>query len=470
VEAAVLRVYPDRTAVIVATPREKPSPREADRALTLAERLAGTPYDSYLYAYPHKTAYRAFEPARRLDEVWRDEDRSALFLYLHVPFCEMRCGFCNLFTTPKPQVDVVTQFVDVLERQARRVAGAIGPSSYARFAMGGGTPTLLEADALARVLDVAEGIMGANLANIPGSVETSPETCTPAKMKVLRDRGIDRVSMGVQSFIEAESAAVKRRQNNVEVFAALAAMREARFPILNVDLMYGLPGQTPATWEQSLRTALEWKPEELYLYPLYVRPVTTLSRRPRDWDDERLGMYRLARDLLIAEGYDQHSMRMFRRRGGDDVSGPVYCVQDDGMVGLGPGARSYTRGLHYSTEWAVGARSVREILGAWLDETDDGFDVAHWGMPLDAEEQRRRWVAYALFVADGLDRAAYRACFGSDVYADLPALEELSSLGCAVESNGKLALTALGIERSDTIGPWLYSDDVRARMRGFALR
>ena len=449
----------------------------ATGALTLAERLAGTPYDSYLYAYPHKTAYRAFDLPRRLEDVWRGEDRSALFLYLHVPFCEMRCGFCNLFTTPKPQGDVVAQYLDVLERQARRVADAIGPSSYARFAMGGGTPTLLEADGLARVLDVAEGIMGAELAKIPGSVETSPETCTPAKMKVLRDRGIDRVSMGVQSFLEAESAAVKRPQRNVDVFAALAAMREAAFPILNIDLMYGLPGQTLASWEQSLRTALEWKPEELYLYPLYVRPITTLSRRVgsrpggiTDWDDERLGMYRLARDLLIAEGYDQHSMRMFRRRGGDDLSGPVYCVQDDGMVGLGPGARSYTRRLHYSTEWAVGARGVREILGAWLDETDEGFDVARWGIPLDAEEQRRRWVAYALFVADGLDRAAYRASFGADVYADLPALEELSASGCAVESAGKLAFTALGIERSDTIGPWLYSNDVRERMRGFALR
>jgi oxygen-independent coproporphyrinogen-3 oxidase len=453
--------------VIVASTRET----HADRAPTLAERLVGTPYDSYLYAYPHKTAYRAFEPPRRLHDVWEQEDRSALFLYLHVPFCEMRCGFCNLFTTPKPRAEMVAEYVDVLERQAERVARAIGPSSYARFAMGGGTPTLLEADALARVLDVAERTMGADLARIPGSVETSPETCTPAKMQMLRARGIDRISMGVQSFIEAESAAVKRPQRNADVFAALAAMRDAAFPIVNVDFMYGLPGQTPATWEQSLRTALEWKPEELYLYPLYVRPVTTLSRRPRDWDDERLALYRLARDLLVAEGYEQCSMRMFRRRGaGNDASGPVYCVQDDGMVGLGPGARSYTRALHYSTEWAVGARGVRDILGTWLGESDEGFDVARWGIPLDAEEQRRRWVAYALFVADGLDRAKYRAQFGSDVFADLPSLAELTSLGCAAESAGKVSLTALGIERSDTIGPWLYSDAVRARMRGFSLR
>jgi oxygen-independent coproporphyrinogen-3 oxidase len=439
-------------------------------APSLAERLAGTPYDSYLYAYPHKTAYGPIEPARAIADVWRAEDKTSLFLYVHVPFCEMRCGFCNLFTTPRPQSDVVARYVGVLERQARRVRDALGAATFARFAMGGGTPTLLESRALARVLDVAERIMGADLAAIPGSVETSPETCSPDRMRVLRDRGVDRVSIGVQTFVEAESAAVKRPQKNVEVFGALDTIREAGFRVLNVDLMYGLPEQTLATWEGSLRTALEWRPEELYLYPLYVRPVTTLSRRPRDWDDERLAMYRLAVDLLSDAGYEQSSMRMFRRRGADVGHGPVYCVQDDGMVGLGPGARSYTRELHYSTEWAVGARGVREILGAWLDDGDDGFGVARWGFALDGDEQRRRWVAYSLFVADGLELGAYRARFGADVLEELPMLEELFATGCAESKGDRVVLTALGLERSDTIGPWLYSDAVRARMQSFAMR
>ncbi len=450
------------------------SARSTERVPTLAERLAGTPYDAYVYAYPHKTAYGPLEPVRRLEDVWRDEDNSALFLYVHVPFCEMRCGFCNLFTTPKPAGDVVTQYVEVLERQARRVARALGGgATFARFALGGGTPTLLDADALARVLDVAESVMGADVARIPGSVETSPETCSPARMKVLRDRGIDRVSIGVQSFVDSESSAVHRPQKSSEVVAALDAIRSAGFPVLNLDLIYGLPGQTIATWERSLRAALEWRPEELYLYPLYVRPVTTLSRRPRDWDDERLAMYRFARDLLVGEGYEQVSMRMFQRRptnGDAGSSAPVYCVQDDGMVGLGPGARSYTRRLHYSTEWAVSARGVREILGSWLRDDDEAFDVARWGFELDGDEQRRRWVAYSLFVEDRLDGATYRARFGADVLDDLPFLEELLVAGAASRTGDVIRLTPLGVERSDTIGPWLYSSNVRARMRAFAER
>jgi oxygen-independent coproporphyrinogen-3 oxidase len=447
---------------------------EAERAPSLAERLDGTPYDSYVYAYPHKTAYGPLAPARRLEDTWRDEDRSALSLYLHVPFCGMRCGFCNLFTTPKPTKDVVARYVSTLERQATRVAKALGSSAtYARFAIGGGTPTLLEVDALARVLDIAEQNMGADLSTIPGSVETSPETCSPERMKVLEDRGIDRISIGVQSFLESESAAVNRPQRNADVFAALDAIRTAGFPILNIDLIYGLPEQTLATWERSLRTALEWQPEELYLYPLYVRPVTTLSKRRRDWDDERLALYRHARDLLVHEaGYEQLSMRMFQKRrsegGGKDA--PLYCVQADGMVGLGPGARSYTRQLHYSTEWAVGARGVREITAAWLGDTDDAFDVARWGFVLDADEQRRRWVAYSLFVADGLDLVAYRTRFGGDVFEHLPSFDDLLATGAAVRTGDAVRLTPLGIERSDTIGPWLYSEDVRRKMRAFALR
>jgi oxygen-independent coproporphyrinogen-3 oxidase len=457
---------------VISSSLTTPPTATLERVPSLAERLAATPYDSYVYAYPHKTAYGPLEPAPRLEEVWRGEDKSALFLYLHVPFCEMRCGFCNLFTTPKPGVDVVTSYVATLERQAKRARSALGEAAaYARFAIGGGTPTLLERDDLVRVLDISERIMGADLARIPGSVETSPETCSADRMKVLRERGIDRISIGVQSFLESESSSVNRPQKNVEVFAALDAIREAGFPVLNVDLIYGLPEQTAATWEASLNKALEWSPEELYLYPLYVRPVTTLSKRRRDWDDERLALYRQACALLGSAGYDQLSMRMFRKRRTPSAeTAPVYCVQDDGMVGLGPGARSYTRRLHYSTEWAVGARGVQAILGSWMRDEDAAFDVARWGFVLDDDEHRRRWVAYSLFVADGIDLAAYRAQFGRDVFEDLPFLGDLLETNAATSSDGKIRLTALGVERSDTIGPWLYSDDVRARMRSFALR
>src|SRR5690606_23094326 len=110
---------------------------------------------------------------------------------------------------------------------------------------------------------------------------------------------------------------------------------------LNVDLIYGLPGQTAGSWLDSLRRALAGGADELYLYPLYVRPLTGLALSAREWDDQRLGLYRAGRDLLRGLGWEQVSLRMFRAPRPERGLGPVYCCQEDGMLGLGPGARSY---------------------------------------------------------------------------------------------------------------------------------
>jgi oxygen-independent coproporphyrinogen-3 oxidase len=441
-----------------------PRPREAPGALD------GSPYQAYVYSYPHKTAYAPLTPRVPLAEAWHDERRDALFLYVHVPFCEMRCGFCNLFTTPRPSASLVNAHLAALERQATVVRRALGTGvGFARLAIGGGTPTLLDVPALDRVLGLAQQVVGVDLAHIPGSVETSPETASPETMHVLRAHGIRRVSIGVQSFVEDEAAAVKRPQSNAEVMSALAAIRAAGFPTLNIDLMYGLPGQTMTSWVASLEATLRWMPEEIYLYPLYVRPLTTLGRHPRVWDDERLAMYRAARDRLAAAGYVQASMRMFRAAHAPEDSGPVYCVQEDGMVGLGCGARSYTRRLHYASEYAVGARGVREILDEWVGRSDGDFAHADYGFVLDEREQRRRFVSLTL-LAGGVHLAGYRRHFGSELLHDLPWLRELVERQWAEVRGGAFALTAAGVERSDAIGPWLASPTVRERMQAFALR
>jgi oxygen-independent coproporphyrinogen III oxidase len=438
----------------------------------LAAMLAQTPYVGYAYAYPHKTAYRPLEPPVPLREVWAAERREALFLYLHVPFCEMRCGFCNLFTTANPQDDFTRLYLEALRREARRVREALGPAAVAQVAMGGGTPTYLDPAGLHALFDLAEELFEVDLGGVPISIETSPRTAEPDRLRVLRERGVDRVSIGVQSFVEAEAAAAGRAQKTVEVEQALARIREAGFPALNVDLIYGLPGQTVESWLGSLRAALRFAPEELYLYPLYVRPLTGLGRRAPAWDDLRLACYRAGRALLLENGYAQVSMRMFRRLGAVQaaVGGPVYCCQQDGMVGLGCGARSYTRGLHYSTEYAVGARGVRSILADYVGRPEARFDFAEYGCRLGPGEQRRRCLLQSLLQVEGLSLKAYRDRFGTAALEDVPELAELAELGLACRSTESLRLTETGLERSDLIGPWLYSEAIRERMEAYELR
>lgn len=430
-----------------------------------------TPYVAYAYAYPHKTAYRPLAPPVPLADLWADEDRAALALYIHLPFCEMRCGFCNLFTTANPQADFVTAYLDTLERQARQVRAALGPMQVARCALGGGTPTYLTVPELARMLDLAATLYGADPVQVPTSVETSPGTATPDRLALLRERGVRRISIGVQSFIEAEARAAGRAQRTAEVHATLAALRQAGFPTLNLDLIYGLPGQTVATWLHSLEAALAYAPEEIYLYPLYTRPLTGLGRRGlRPAADGRLACYRAGRERLLAAGYTQVSMRMFRAAHAPAEGGPTYCCQDDGMVGLGCGARSYTRALHYATEYAVGAAGVRAILAAYVAQPDAAFAQAHYGIRLDGDEQRRRYTMQSLLQATGLDRASYRARFGGDALADLPVLGELMAWGWATADAARLRLTAAGLEYSDWIGPALASPAVLARMESYEWR
>lgn len=140
------------------------------------------------------------------------------------------------------------------------------------------------------------------------------------------------------------------------------------------------------------------------------------------------------------------------------------------MVGLGCGARSYTRRLHHSSEYAVSQRAVRAVLEDWVARPDQDFAEVAYGVWLDPEEQRRRYLIKSLLRVEGLDRSRYRARFGGDVLGDLPALTGLLDGPLVALTETHLRLTTRGLERSDALGPWLYSAAVRQSSEGFELR
>ena len=432
--------------------------------------LDQSPYQGYLYAYPHKTAYRQLAPRRPLSEVWAPERQDALFGYVHLPFCEMRCGFCNLFTRANPPAAQVTAYLAQLRRQAVAVRQSLaGEASFAQLAIGGGTPTYLTADELESLFEIVEVAFGSD--HRPLSVETSPATATADRLAVLAAHGTTRVSMGIQSFLDAEAHAAGRPQRLADVLAALEVIRTAGIPVLNIDLIYGIDGQTAQTWQHSLDEALRWQPEELYLYPLYVRPLTGLGRRAggrEGWDSQRQELYHQAVEVLTAAGYEQQSMRQFRRAGAPAVEGPDYCCQDDGMVGLGCGARSYTTSLHYSFDYAVGVSEVRAVIDDYLSRPADDFRYAEIGFDLDGTEQRRRWLLKSLLRRTGVDAAAYRQRFGTAHTDDFPQLKELTDRGWLHDDHR--TLTAAGLAHSDAIGPWLVSGPVREAMGAYVAR
>ncbi|MCS7464011.1 STM4012 family radical SAM protein [Paenibacillus doosanensis] len=432
--------------------------------------LTAEPYRSYLYSYPHKTSYRPLERKLPLAELWSGEPAETFFLYMHIPFCGARCGFCNLFTLPDKRADVHQRYVDALERQAEQWAPFLRSKPIARFAIGGGTPTLLEAEQLDRLFRIAEETIGLDPQTASISVETSPETVTEERLAVLGQHRTDRVSMGIQSFIEAEAAAIYRPQKPDEVERALGVLKRFRFPILNLDLIYGLPGQSVSSWLYSLNRALEYEPEELFIYPLYTRDHTIVKPETvrQSGEDLRLAMYKAARDRLLDRGYVQYSMRRFAKpEAGSGKPLLPYGCQEEGMIGLGCGARSYTRSVHYASRYGVSRQATESIIADYVGTED--YTAADYGIVLSEAEQRRRFIIKAILHAEGLELSSYFGRFGRQAAEDHPELDLLLHTGLAELKEGVLRLTGEGLAYSDAIGDWLISPDVRERMESYVL-
>jgi len=429
--------------------------------------MAEDGYDGYAYAYPHKTSYRPLNPQVPLDRAWHLEDKRNLFLYVHLPFCEMRCGFCNLFTTVQPGASLVDQTLAAIHRQSEAVAASITPEGIAQAAFGGGTPSFLSEIEMEHLLGTLGRTWPVRWHDIPVSFEASPGTITRDKLALLKSLGVDRISLGVQSFVAEDLISLKRPQPAGELERACHSIKAAGFSVFNIDLIYGNAGQDAKRWQCSLDRALEWQPEELYLYPLYIRKLTNLDRSGKRPGEHRRDLYWQAREFLLAAGYRQISMRLFRRA--DVIRTTDYCCQEDGMIGLGPGARSYTQSLHYSTEYAVGQAGVRMIIENFNERGSASYASADYGVALDPSEQKLRYVIKTLLRAEGVSHSSYQRRFGSSMTDDLPQLLDLSELGFATESDGCLRLNEQGLAWTDTIGPWLYSDAVTARMNAYEL-
>ncbi|SEP08130.1 STM4012 family radical SAM protein [Paenibacillus sp. OK076] len=433
-----------------------------------------SPYRSYLYSYPHKTAYRELNPPLPLGPLWEREDTETYFLYMHIPFCAARCGFCNLFTLPDRRDDTHVRYVDALERQAKQWAPLTSRRPYSRFAIGGGTPTLLNEIQLNRLFDIAEQVMGLDPTQASISVETSPDTVTEAKLAIMKERSVDRVSMGIQSFIEAEASAIYRPQKPQEVERALEKLTQYEFPLLNLDLIYGLPGQTVESWLYSLERVLSYEPGEIFIYPLYTRENTIVKPDDiqRQGPDIRMELYKAARETLKSRGYVQYSMRRFAKEQSSSGSKELlpYSCQEEGMVGLGCGARSYTSEVHYASKYGVSYKATQSIIADYV--ATERYDVADYGIILSREEQKRRFILKALLHREGLALSDYDERFGTGVLSDYGWLSELLSEGMAElkqddKGNQVLRLTEEGLGYSDAIGDWLISAEVREQMEGF---
>jgi oxygen-independent coproporphyrinogen-3 oxidase len=427
-------------------------------SVDLRRQIRDKAYPGYVYGYPHKKAYRPLDAPRDLRDVWAGEERDRLFCYVHIPFCTQRCSFCNLFTYVPGDASPSGAYVEALGREMALVGEAIGAMRFARLYLGGGTPTYLTTAELRRLVESLRNTLGVVPDETEGCIECSPETLDAEKVEALRELGFRRISLGVQSFREEELRQANRRSDPRLTGEAIRLIGRAGFAHFNLDLIYGLPGQTLATWRDSLARATDGPATSLFLYPLYVRPLTGLGVRTSldaPTTHEMAAMYDQALDRLTRAGFRQMSMRQFRR---DSNEGGDYDCRRDGMLGLGAGARSYTRGLHYSTPWKMVARNIRAVVGDYAERMRAGDSRVSHGFALDEDERLRRAVIQSLLF-DGLRLGDFaedpRLAF-ADEFASL------SDEGLIVADDASIRLTPLGTKHADIVGQVFFSERVRS--------
>lgn len=417
------------------------------------------PYIQYMYSYPHKTAYGVLSGIRLEDYAKRlvAGDNS---LYFHIPFCQSKCGYCNLFSVTGQSEAFMKEYVDAMERQAQQVA-RIFPESvqFSDLTLGGGTPLSLPTGQLERVFEIAEKIMGFDAGDKMIIVETSPGQTTEEKLRLLKEHSVTRISMGVQSFQEEELRRLNRSHSVAQVEQAMTWIRRMGFPCVNLDLIYGIPGQTIESLLASAKRVLEYEPEELFVYPLYIKKDTYLSGKKLNRSEYTYEMYLQIRDYLKDRGYVPCSMRRFVRGGSPSDTGS--CGFDN-TISLGCGGRSYIGNLHFCTPYGVRQSQCMSILREYMEQ-QNYLDITH-GYLLSEDEEKRRYVIKNILFSSGLSLEEYGQVYGSRPEEDYPILADWIRDGYAFVNHMRMYLTEKGISLSDYLGPMLISKEVREKM------
>ena len=411
-------------------------------------------YVSYMYSYPHKTAYRTLTPPVSLSPYLERLEGREASLYFHIPFCAHKCGYCNLFSQQCCDAERISLYLHTMRRQAEQLSVAAQGLKFTSFAVGGGTPLILDEGQLEELFCLAE-LFGVHPSRVFTSVETSPEYTQKSVLRQLRARGVERLSMGVQSFNETELKKLKRRPGLGTVVGALENIVEAGFPQFNLDLIYGIEGQTVESFMRSLNTALTYRPNELFIYPLYVRPGTRIN--VRSTDDIGYAIYKSARELLVGQGFVQTSMRRFVRR---ETTETEFSCGDEVMLSCGAGGRSYLGNLHYATPYAVRQQAIADEIGHYIRTTD--FMTAANGFLLSTEEMQIRFIIKYLMYHRGVDLAEYEKRFGEKPDRNL--FREFTDRGWIEETGRIVRLTEEGMAYSDYIGQAFISPVVRKLM------
>ncbi len=369
---------------------------------------------------------------------------------MHVPFCTVRCGYCDFNTYTASDLGDVrgasrSTYVEaaVAEvRAARRVLGDADVPVQTVF-FGGGTPTLLPPGDLARVISVIDEEFGlADGAEV--TTESNPDSVDADALAALREGGVNRVSFGMQSSVPHVLRVLDRTHDPERVPRVVQWARAAGFEQVSLDLIYGTPGESPDDWAASLAAALACEPDHLSAYALIVEEGTALARRVRRGevamtdDDDLADKYLAADETLTAAGLRWYEVSNWARTPQAACRHNLLYWTDGDWWGVGPGAHSHVRGVRW---WNV------KHPAAYAARIADGVSPAHGRELLDDETRRVERVLLETRLAQGLP---------TDVLDDagravLPALVERGLVETLGIAQARVVLTTRGRLLADAV-------------------
>jgi oxygen-independent coproporphyrinogen-3 oxidase len=376
-----------------------------------------------------------------------------LGLYIHIPFCSAICNYCN-FNRGLFDAELKTRYVDALVSEIQNarlkpcatdddaaVAHGFSRARADTIFFGGGTPSLLEPDEIARIIDGCRASFDL-AADSEITLEANPESVTEARLAAYRQAGVNRLSFGVQSFREDELRRLSRLHTADRARAALGEARAAGFDNVSLDLMMWLPQQRVSEWLESIDASIALAPEHISLYMLEVYPNAPLkddmarARWSQAPDDDVAAMYLEAMARLDAAGYAQYEISNVAKPGRRSRHNLKYWT-DGEWLGFGCGAHSTRAGVRWKN-----ISSTTE----YIDQTLRGGPLTVDVRRLTSDEQLGDALFTGLRLVDGIDVNAIQTRYGVDVWGRFGAdLAPFLEAGCLTRDGSRLSLTRQGM-------------------------
>ncbi|NOY77138.1 MAG: radical SAM family heme chaperone HemW [Calditrichaeota bacterium] len=379
-----------------------------------------------------------------------------LSLYIHIPFCERKCPYCDFYSLTG-SAGLQRQFVRALLIEIDRVSAHFSetPPLVETLFFGGGTPSLLPTDALEDIFrSLRSRFQLAPAAEI--TIEANPGTVDQGKFEAYFSMGFNRISLGVQSFRDEELRQLGRIHTAAEAETAIQSARKAGFSNISLDLIFGIPGQTLSHWQENLEKVLRWQPAHISTYNLIYEANTPFGRaretgtiKPLDeqieWD-----MYRLTVETLQANGYSQYEISNFSLPGKACRHNQNYW-NGTAYLGMGPSAHSFQGKKRW---W-----NVRDVT-AYISRLQEKKLPIDGQESLSSQQRKMEFIFLSLRQKRGLSLSAYRDQFGTNFLEefshsiDIIRKTEEKTGPLLVLQNDRLFFTTKGFWLSDSLFEW----------------